>query len=188
MLRVEVLVSPPQKMNLLHLTRACLCSVVLPVSMFAATPEAKPPTEVVGVVETLNDVVNAPYRVTKTVDGDSTSSVRSVTFVVPTGKRLVVETITVLVKAVVGERAVGFIQTPGSDGNPMIAHIALPSQGTFGEGTALEHFVGNQPMKIRVDGGSSIVVEVRRLQPGKVSPEPFVVQATLCGFLVDIAP
>ena len=180
--------NPQNKMNLLHLTRACLCCVVLPVSIFASVADDKKPASIVGVVEVLNDVVNGPYRVTKTVDGDSTSDARSVTFLVPSGKRLIIETVTLLVKTPSGERVVGFIETPGSDGNPMIAHFAVPSQGTFGEGVVLEHFVASQAMKVRVNGGNSVVVRALRVNPGKVTPETFIVQATICGYLVDIAP
>jgi hypothetical protein len=180
--------NPKKQMNLIQLTRACLCCSLLPVSIFASVADDKKPASVVGVVETLNDVVNEPYRVTKSVDGDSTNDTRSVTFLVPSGKRLIIETLTLLVKAPTGEKIMGFIHTPGSDGNPMIAHVPVPSQGVFGLGVVLEHFIASQAMKVRVDGGNSVVVQAQRINPGKVTPEPFIVQATICGFLVDIAP
>ena len=186
--KYRLLPKPPNKMNLLQLTRACLCCSMLPVSIFAAVADDKKPASILGVVEVLNDILNEPYRVTKTVDGQSTADTRSVTFPVPSGKRLIIETITILVKAPIGEKVVGFVQTPGSDGNPMIAHVAVPSQGTFGTGVVLEHFMASQPMKVRVNGGNSVVVEAMRVNPGKITPELFIVQATICGYLVDIAP
>ena len=129
-----------------------LVALLFAPALFAAG--GPPPTtvqghvSVEGVVEVLNDVLREPFNQTRQIS--ATSSNAGVSFDVPTGKRLVIETIAIraTVTAGVPMRVDGTAVSGGSDFSIEVPLVAQGMADTFGN----EFFRGTQSVKIRVDG------------------------------------
>jgi len=111
-----------------------------------------------------------------------------VLFTVPAGKRLVVEhfssEVGILSTASVDRYVLG-IETPSKPGVSIFNHFIAPSYhspcGTCGSGTEL--FVASQPIRMYVNGGDTLVVNITF--SGAVGPDAFGFFA-ITGYLVDV--
>lgn len=157
--------------------------LILPALFGAGGP---PPTtvqghvSVEGVVEVLNDVLRQPFNETRQIS--ATSSNGSVSFDVPAGKRLVIETISLRVTVTSGV-PVRVDGSAVSQGSEFSIDVPISPQGmadTFGN----EFFRGMQAVKIRVDGTSlsnEINFSYSRFGGGITT-----LRVTLNGYLVDL--
>jgi hypothetical protein len=133
--------------------------------------------EVQGSVETLNDAFYEPYRAFKTA---STSGLNTgVQFDIPAGKRLVIETITLSISVLPGQKAAAYLQVT-NELPPF--YLTVESQGVFFE---REQFAGTHPVKLRIDGpesGSAFTIGVARTTVG----ENMSIVASVAGYLVPL--
>jgi hypothetical protein len=107
------------------------------------------PVQVQGVVEVINDVLRPPYRIPRV--GSSSGASAQAGFVVPQGKRLIVETVSVEGEVPVNQSVrlsmVTQATPPAVGGNTSI-FLPLQRLGTFG---GKDVFAGTHSMTLRVD-------------------------------------
>jgi hypothetical protein len=133
------------------------------------------PVNVQGVVEVINDVLRQPY----VRSGSASSDAPIVTFDIPDGKRLIIETV-----AFQASR-------PAADANRMFFEplingerhlVPLPIQFTSVEG-AVSYLISMIPMTARIDSATNSTTELRfRRGSGAVGS----LNVTVFGYLVDI--
>jgi hypothetical protein len=127
-------------------------------------------------VEVLNDMLNEPYNQSKN-SGAITGTSAQLTFDVPEGSRLVIETVTVRL-AVLGDKGVVTLEIPGS-----LVFLALESPG-FVAGFH-EEFRGTHPIKLRVDG-STATDEIKFRFQKNLESTSWLVNASVHGYLVPL--
>jgi len=139
------------------------------------------PVEVQGVVEVINDVLRQPYRVSRQ-QLISVGRNTEVTFDVPTNKRLIIETISILAKVTENQSVNVSMSTPATTSGNSFVFFPIQKQGNF---LSQDFFVAYYPTKLRVDGkalSDDIVFTLNR-NSAAGAPE-FTV--SLFGYLVDI--
>jgi hypothetical protein len=176
----------PNQVNLRRfLLRAAVVPVflILPAAFGAGGP---PPTtvqghvSVEGVVEVLNDVLRQPFNESRQIS--STGTTGNVTFDVPAGKRLVIETIAVQA-VVTGGSQMRVDGQATSGGTDFTLDVPLQSQGVF-DTFGNQFSRAMQTVKIRVDGTaatSEIFFGYTRIGAGIST-----LRVTLNGYLVDL--
>jgi len=121
--------------------------------------------------------------------GELTGPANFVLFTVPAGKRLVVEhfssQVGIASTASVNRYVLGIAPDPGQPGNSIFAHFLAPTYhspcGTCGEGTEL--FIASQPIRMYVNAGHALVVNITF--SGDVGSSGFGFFA-VTGYLVDV--
>jgi hypothetical protein len=152
--------------------------------MFAAAGGPPPTTvqgqvSVEGVVEVLNDVLHRPYNESQGIG--STQAAGLLSFDVPAGKRLVVQSISMRATVTAGLKVRVEGQFAAANGSAFI-DVALQSQGVFGEA---EFFSVAQPLTFRVDGSNApgeIVFSFQRTGTSGITN----LRVNVYGYLVDI--
>jgi hypothetical protein len=144
------------------------------------TPSQPVPVAITGTpaVEVANDALYAPYILQ--ASATSSDTLTTVTFDVPIGKRLIVETVSAQVD-------------PGSQQEVRLTYNVKLTDGPFGlmlgflqvqpTGPASFYYVTNQPLKMRVDrvSGQEITFSATHASSGSCS-----LIVTLYGYLVDL--
>jgi hypothetical protein len=149
--------------------------MILPALFAAGGP---PPTTVQGVVEVLNDALYQPYNESRQISATSTSN--QVSFDVPEGKRLVIESISIRALVTTGSTQQIDAQFSSAGGSASL-DIPVQFQGVSG---ATDVFKAALPLKIRVDGTSAtaeLFFSYTRTGPGIST-----LRVSIYGYLVDI--
>lgn len=166
----------------LHRT-LCVAFFGIQASLFAAG--GPPPTtvqghvSVEGVVEVLNDVLYQPYNESRGLG--STQASGAVSFDVPAGKRLVVQSISIRATVTSGLKVRVEGQFAAANGSAFV-DVALQSQGVFGE---VEFLSVAQPLTFRVDGSAAsgeIFFSYQRTGTSGITN----LRVNVYGYLVDI--
>ena len=132
------------------------------------------PMQMQGAVETLNDVLYTPYFHTETVPYPGTVA----KFTVPVGKRLIIETVTVMVSRIPGQMILPTLFTPNGER----LSLAMQSQGIDIAYHGNEYLVGTHPIKLRIDGGTDSTQPTFTIQCD--NSQTF--WASVAGYLVDL--
>ncbi len=104
----------------------------------------------------------------------------AIAYTVPTGKRLVIEQVSVSLRLPSGEFAFSLVVAT-SLGGGTIAHSLLPTKlGTFG---SLEFFTASQPVRIYADPGTDVIAEACRPSSGETTG---IFTGSISGYLVPI--
>jgi len=149
--------------------------------MFAAS--GPPPVTIQGVVEEINDVLHRPY-VASNQNSTTGGTGVSTGFDIPVGKRLIVESLTVLAQLTSGQQpSVTMLTAATTAGQPPVtADIPLTAQGQLGD---LDVFKAALPLKLRVSGTSSINDLIFILSRSSLVGSA-AIRVTVFGYLVDI--
>jgi hypothetical protein len=135
-----------------------------------------------GVVEVLNDTLTQPFRQTRiSLDVVVTHGTSPVTFDVPFGKRLIVESVTIFARVAQGQKALVRGIVSGSQGGAAAIDLTLTPQGTFG---ALDMFTATTPLSVRVDGTVS-TDEISFVLERNANSGPAFLSVSVFGYLVD---
>jgi hypothetical protein len=142
------------------------------------TPAA--PVPVTGVVEVMNDALYQPYIRLASVflTGGTT---REVSFDIPDGKRLVVETVSVQADVPAGQKV--HVMLDVLEGiSPVLSVVPVQSPGPF---LGVEYYVANLPFKLRKDAmpGTTDEIRVRMIRDSSAGDAGLA--ATIHGYLVD---
>jgi hypothetical protein len=140
-----------------------------------------PPVQVQGVVEIINDVLRVPF-VKSAAAGTMVSVLRPiVTFDIPDGKRLIIETIAFQTSRPNAESARVFFEPRVVLGEDRLL-IPLPIQTESVEGPTT-YLISAMPFSMRLDSisGSSTELSFRM-----GSNTPTFLQVTVAGYLVDL--
>jgi hypothetical protein len=152
----------------------------------AGTPSvnvANSPTVQVGnpllPVQTFNDALNTPYAETRASEpGIGLSFSDGLRFDVPTGKRLVIESVTVRATVPPGQRARVFFHT----NKPLSAGmLTVEPQGVI---NGFEQLFGTHPIKVRVDDSGSTHDVIFAIERSSGAGD-WTIHASVYGFLVD---
>ena len=157
--------------------------VVLSFSPAVFAANGPPPVTIQGVVEEINDVVQRPYVASSQATAVSGTGV-SAGFDIPVGKRLIVESLTVLAQLTSGQQpSVTMLTAATTAGQPVVtADIPLTAQGQLGD---QDVFKAALPLKLRVSGTSSPNDLTFILSRSSLSGS-LVMRVTVFGYLVDI--
>jgi len=141
------------------------------------------PVPVAGSVEVVNDALYVPYIKTAAVI-DSSDTQLQVTFDVPDGKRLILETVALQASVPSGQKVRVSLD---SQINPainqyVIGFLSVQSPGPI---SGFEYYVANQPFKLRQDwfSGSTAEIIVRMSRDSSSGLAGLLV--TVYGYLVD---
>jgi len=141
------------------------------------------PVPVTGSVEVVNDTLFVPYIKTASVL-DSPDTQLQVTFDVPDGKRLVLETVAVQASVPSGQKVRVSLDSQINPAiNPyVIGFLSVQSPGPI---SGFEYYVANQPFKLRQDwfSGSTAEIIVRMSRDSSSGLAGLLV--TVYGYLVD---
>src|SRR5262245_33895881 len=130
-------------------------------------------------VQATNDTLNEPYSEFRPgILGDGQDT-KILTFDVPDGKRLVIETVTVLAEVQPGQKAVASLVTQGPGGE-VSRFLTVESQGMM---SGRDQLAGTHPIKARVDGTAATDEVVIRFFRSPVAGGS-VVFASVDGYLV----
>lgn len=154
-------------------------------ALFAAN--GPPPVVVQGVVETINDVLRRPYARTNSSVLTDGQSIAFVSFDVPTGKRLIVETITMEATHLSTDSfSIGLVTTdPDDPQNGAAMPLSLTTTRPASTPN-VQHSVGVHPITLRVDSRAGVTDELRFVFTKTASPGTFVFRAHVRGYIVDI--
>lgn len=134
-------------------------------------------------VLTLDDVYDTPYSTASSAPLGNGIISGDMTFDVPVGKRLVIETVTVHFEVPPGQKGRVFLNT-SANGVVTVDSLSMHSQGVF-EG--LEQLVGTHSIKERVDATPSKGEIVFRFQRSPTAGTAFI-EASVHGYLVPPFP
>jgi hypothetical protein len=132
-------------------------------------------------VDVSNDTLDEPYNESRSTSPGAGVDSEDLTFDVPPGKRLVVESITLRATVPTGQRARCFFNTPEASGM-----LPVQSQGTVLAG--LEDLFGAHPIKLRVDGDpdvgetDEVIVQIQRSSTAGT----WSMHASVHGYLVPL--
>jgi hypothetical protein len=145
------------------------------------------PVEVQGSVEVLTDALKTVFN--KTISGGvpAGASFNTLTSlpVIPDGKRLIIETISVWVTVTPNQKATAFLLTGGVGTIQHLLRFAIPltSQGVYGSPNPSEYWTGTQKVRIVIDPRYSNQPSFNVYRTG-TDIAGFL--ATIAGYLEDI--
>ena len=131
----------------LSVQAAIRCIALLALPLVAVVPRAlaKEILTVEGIVETVNDTLNEPYAKSFTTHFSPGQSAAVLRFDIPDGRRLIVESIMIRVRAPSGQKALVGMHAPMGAAT---AYLSVQSQGVV---AGSEHLVGTHPVQLRVN-------------------------------------
>jgi hypothetical protein len=139
------------------------------------------PVPVTGTVEVV-DRLHEPFLELASVSLPQGTLVDGVTFDVPEGKRLVLETLSLQISVPATQRVRAFLDVRVGN-SAILSFIPVQSPGSI---LGTEYFIANQPFKLRKDAipGATDEIRVRMLRDGALGSSDLLV--TLHGYLVDL--
>jgi hypothetical protein len=148
------------------------------------TPAAPVPVKVTGTpaVEVVNDALYEPYIKLAGVSLSDGTLLGQVTFDIPDGKRLVIETVSVQVAVPSGQKVRVFLDVTEGLGS-LLGVLPVQSPGPI---LGVEYFVANLPFKLRKDAipGHTDEIVVRMGRDSSSGGASLL--ATIYGYLVDL--
>ena len=138
-----------------------------------------------GAVAVLNDSLNTPYLAgfNRTIAAGQTNG--ELAFDIPDGKRLVIETINVSVRALQGQPIQGTFVFSNGHGI-VLGEFPLQPTGLVFPGTIQEIQVAFPPIKARVDAQTGLTDEVRVVVSRGDTTGTASLTVTVMGYLVDL--
>lgn len=140
------------------------------------------PVPVSGAVEVVNDARFEPYISLATTLLSAGTVLGEVTFDVPEGKRLIVETVSVQADVPTGQKVRVMLDVLVGI-SPTLSVVPVQSPGPF---LGVEYYVANQPFKLRKDAlpGATDEIRVRMIRDAPAGGAGLAV--TIHGYLVDL--
>ena len=162
---------------------------LLPAIFAAGAPPSvnvSQPVQIVGVVETINDVLRTPFA--KTISQPLTAGEAQVflNIDVPAGKRLIVETVSIEATHLPTDYVSVDLQTVASDDPSSGCATALTFTDTRNASGGLAVSHGTHPIVVRVNGKTGGLAALRFVCSKTSSAGTFVFRISVRGYTVDI--
>jgi hypothetical protein len=165
------------------------CVSLLPTIFAVGAPppvNVNQPVQIIGVVETINDVLRTPYAVSKSQTLNSGATQVFLDFDVPAGKRLVVEMVAIEASHLPTDYVWLDLQTVASDDPLSGCPTPLAFTDTRNNSAGIAISVATHPITVRVNGRTGGLAALRFVGAKTSSAGSFRFSATVRGYTVDI--